>query len=422
MSKITFADVVTEELQFNSKILAEKLVLELIDTPWVQRLRDISQTGNTRLVYMFSEHSRFGHSLGVAHLACRLLKKLAEEFPVVNEYAPAIAVAALLHDIGHLAPGSHTAFKVWFPNQKDQHEKIALSIIETDPEIQKILNAVDSNLSKLVCQILSEDPSLPSWTWQIISGGGWNVDRGNWCIADSVLAGVSYGKYNISALINSITIDQNNFLALEANRLDSMMHFAVSRHAMYKQVYQHRVLLAADKLLSILVKRLRSVDRSNYFADPIMEQVLSAKSANDLSVSTIFAMRESWWRYHLIHWGESKDVIVKDLAERILNRRLYKTIGIDNSEDYPTILHQARTAVVACGLDPEYYLLEISSVDRFVEDSHQSLKVINEQGQSKNLRDMDTIFQTILKNTTEIKKQWIALPQEVKNKLSKIKS
>ncbi len=417
MSKITFADVVTEELQFDSKILAEKLVLELIDTPWVQRLRDISQTGNTRLVYMFSEHSRFGHSLGVAHLACRLLKKLARDFSQANDFAPAIAVASLLHDIGHLAPGSHTAFKVWYPNQKDQHEKIALKIIESDSAIQKILSAVSPSLSKQVCQILSEDPSLPAWTWQIISGGGWNVDRGNWCIADSILAGVSYGKYNISAIINSIIIDQNNFLALEENRLDSMMHFAVSRHAMYKQIYQHRVLLSADKLLTILVKRLRSVDRTTYFADPIMEAVLNSKTSADLSIATIFAMRESWWRYHLIHWAESQDAIVKDLADRILNRRLFKTIGIDSSQDYPTILAEAKNAVKNLGYDPEYYLLEISSVDRFVEDSHQSLKVINEQGQSKNLRDMDTIFQVILKNTTEIKKQWIALPQEVKIKL-----
>ena len=56
MSDITFADVVHQSVSFSKNDPAEALLLNLIDTPWFQRLRDISQTANTRLVYMFSEH------------------------------------------------------------------------------------------------------------------------------------------------------------------------------------------------------------------------------------------------------------------------------------------------------------------------------------------------------------------------------
>ena len=72
---------------------------------------------------------------------------------------------------------------------------------------------------------------------------------------DSVLAGVSYGKYNIPALVDSILITNDKQLALMENRLDAMLHFMVSRHAMYRQIYQHRVLLAADMLNKAVVQR-----------------------------------------------------------------------------------------------------------------------------------------------------------------------
>ena len=260
MAEISFADVVHQSISFSSNDPAEALLLELIDTTWFQRLRDVSQTANTRLVYMFSEHSRFGHSLGVAYLAKLAMEKLRlSHASEVNTYRTGVLVAALLHDVGHLAPGSHTAFKTWFPGQKDSHEKIAERIILEDAGIRKILDGYSKDLASLVTSILGETSSVPPWTWQLLSGGGWNVDRGNWSTVDSVLAGVSYGKYNIPALVDSIIITDDRQLALRENRLDAMMHFVVSRHAMYRQVYQHRVLLAADTLNKAVVLRARAM-------------------------------------------------------------------------------------------------------------------------------------------------------------------
>jgi hypothetical protein len=249
MSEITFADVVHQSISFSQEDRAERLVLDLIDTPWFQRLRDISQTANTRLVYMFSEHSRFGHCIGVSYLAKLVLDRLASAHrKQVEAYRPAVLVAALLHDVGHLAPGSHTAFKTWFPGQPDSHEALAEMVISGDSAISRLCDSYAPDLRDQVIAILAESDQVPAWTWQLISGGGWNVDRGNWSAVDSVLAGVSYGKYNIPALADSIVITKDGQLALMENRLDAMMHFAVSRHAMYRQVYQHRVLLASDTI------------------------------------------------------------------------------------------------------------------------------------------------------------------------------
>ena len=144
---VSFADVAHPIVSFSRDEPHDDLVLRLIDTPWFQRLRDISQTANTRLVYMFSEHSRFGHSIGVAYLAKLLLDALEQEHQeLVAPYRLAIQAAALLHDIGHLAPGSHTAYTTWFPNAGDVHEELGCKVIAEDDGIASILSQTNQPL------------------------------------------------------------------------------------------------------------------------------------------------------------------------------------------------------------------------------------------------------------------------------------
>lgn len=413
MAKIDFADIVHQPVSFDSALPSDRLILNLIDTAWVQRLRDISQTANTRLVYMFSEHSRFGHSLGVAYLASVLLGKLSEQFPEqVGKFRLAVSAAALLHDIGHIAPGSHTAVKTWFPDAPDRHEALGASILKTDEEIYSVLESFQTGLVGQVQGILNEEETVPPWTWQIISGGSWNVDRGNWCVVDSILAGVSYGRYNVGALLDSFFINSKQELSLRENRLDAMMHFAISRHAMYQQVYQHRVILAADTLNRALVQRARKVKDRLPFLDETMAQVLNAKEANELPLTTIFEMRESWWRYHLSRWSSADDAIVSDLSRRLINRQLFKTIRI--SSDDHDMVKRSEEAVRRCGFDPEYYLHRVSTTDMLASEYHQPMPVGMEDGSSIPVTEADTLMSALGKAPSQNLRHWLVMPSEAK--------
>ncbi len=418
---ITFADVVHQSVSFSPDKVGDDIILALLDTPWVQRLREISQTANTRLVYMFSEHSRFGHSLGVAYLASMLMEKLAVEYPSkVAPYRRAVLAAALLHDVGHLAPGSHTAFKTWFPDQRDSHEELSIRIIQQDPQMQKVLS-VQPDLLALTSKILHESDEIPAWTWEIISGGGWNVDRGNWCSVDSVLAGVSYGKYNIPALIESMQITDKGHLAVSENRLDAMMHFAISRHAMYRQIYHHRVILAADMLNKAIVQRARDLNSKLDFADDAMRSVLSATSPTELTLDTIFTMRESWWRYHLIRWSRSTDQILSDLSSRLLNRRLFKTVRIHGNDEEESLLEQSTNAVVDSGFDPKYYLHSVSTSDIQAGDHAQSMAVALEDGRIVGLQEAEPLFGYLVRESKNAMRRWLVIPEEAKRKLGRVR-
>ena len=315
-TSVSFADIAHQHLSFDRNEESARLILELIDTPWVQRLRKIRQTGHTNLVYMFAEHSRFGHSLGVAYLANMLMNQLARFTPeIIAPYKNAVAAAALLHDIGHLAPGSHVAEKVWGGTQL-KHEDITVKVISEDPIISAILNSYSPTLQNEVISILSNDKSLPPWTVSIISGGGWNADRGNWSIVDSAMCCVSYGKYNVLALLDAFRITDKLELALLESRLDALTHFYVARDSMYRQVYQHRVLQSADILAINVIRRLRElvstksdIKIATGFIDKTMLHAVSSSSLSaNLPIKTLFHMTESWWNYHIERWPKKPEI------------------------------------------------------------------------------------------------------------------
>lgn len=426
-SKTTsFADVAHQILTFSNNDSSSELILELIDTAWMQRLRRIKQTGNTNMVYMFAEHSRFGHSLGVAYLACLLMRGLKEHSgEEIAHYEKAVAAAALLHDVGHVAPGSHLAEKVW--GAKASHETVSSRIVKENVEIKGILEKHGKNLPELVSKILRSDDSLPPWTVAIISGDGWNADRGNWTIVDSAMCSVSYGRYNVNALIDAFRLSPDKELIIQENRLDALTHFYVARDSMYRQVYQHRTLQAVDALNLQIVKRLRdliaeikdsddSFIQNHIFADETMLQVLCTENySEELELEQIFKMDESWWQYHLEHWCSSSDPILSDLALRLRDRRLFKTVRVNGEKNFLEKVNQVATAL---GFDPRYYVNLVDLSDKHRKNDESAPLVLLENGELVPITDVEPLVAEILKRP-ENRKSWLAVPEEVKNKLGR---
>ncbi len=442
----SFADVAHGMLRFDLNEPADELVLALIDSRWVQRLRNISQTGNTRAVYMFAEHSRFGHSLGVAYLAILLMRHLRGYHPeLVRPYERAVAAAALLHDIGHVAPGSHLAERVWAPSFGGQHEQISTRIIGEDPEIRGILEAAEPGLSTTVQQILLEDPELPSWTHAVISGGGWNADRGNWAIVDSTMCAVSYGRYNVSAIVDAFRLTQDGALVIHESRLDALTHFFVARDSMYRQVYQHRVLQALDSLTRTTVIRVRDMlggepsmtatearlrlEAHGIFADETMAEVIVAKNyATELSLKSLFEMTEPWWYYHIHRWCGCADPVLADLATRIRDRRLLKTIRLPSipgadGEHHPearNLIARATETARSLGFDPKYYVTIVRDADAHRGKSEETTPILLDDGRLVDVADVEPMIAQLLARPP-LQRRWIAVPKSVKDALGLIR-
>lgn len=429
---VSFADVAHQTLSFDASDPTTGLLLSLIDTCWVQRLRHIRQTGNTNLVYMYAEHSRFGHSLGVAYLANLLMQKLSRNYAaLVGPFRDAVAAAALLHDIGHVAPGSHIATRTWAPDSGDSHEKISCRVVLEDKEIHGILAERNRELPEMVARILSEDKSLPHWTTAIISGGGWNADRGNWAIVDSAMCSVHYGRYNVLALIDAFHLSQDGDLVIQESRLDALTHFFVARDSMYRQVYQHRVLQAADALNFNIVLRLRDLiaqerdvvktqkllENLAIYCDQTMLAVLISKNyALELPLETISKMTESWWRYHLERWSECGDSILRDLTLRFTQRNLFKTVRFTTEESH--LREKAVTIAQELGYDPRYYVCRIDNSDRHRGKKEDVPLVLLDDGKIVPVTQIEPLIAKLLERPETIR-SWLAVPKEIKERLGR---
>jgi uncharacterized protein len=358
----------------------------------------------------------------------RSLKKYSEA--QIAPYEMAVAAAALLHDIGHVAPGSHLAERVWSIDGRAEHEAVSRRVILQDSEINSILCKRDPKLPRLVSDILDESSVLPPWTHSIISGGGWNADRGNWAIVDSAMCSVSYGRYNVAALIDAFRLTADGKLVLHESRLDALTHFFVARDSMYRQVYQHRVLQTIDALTDRIVRRLRDLSaekplaQQGVYCDKTLQSLLSSTDYSlELELEIIFNITESWWRYHIEQWCSGSDEILADLASRLRDRRLFKTVRLDAEASFDeenNLLKSIEKSAMQLGYDPRYYVVPVMERDTHRGRREAPPIVLRENGAVLPVDEIEPLIAHLLEPAA-MPRKWVAIPKEVKDLVGRIR-
>ena len=87
--------------------IPDDIIFDVIEHPYMQRLRRIMQLGLSHLVYPGAIHTRFHHVLGAMHLMTQAVSSLRrKDHEITIEEERAVYLAILLHDIGH-GPFSH---------------------------------------------------------------------------------------------------------------------------------------------------------------------------------------------------------------------------------------------------------------------------------------------------------------------------
>jgi HD superfamily phosphohydrolase len=221
----------------------------IIGSPLFQRLRGIKQLAFTYLVYHGAEHSRFGHSLGVYHLARTLTEHLK-----VNDssVADAFCLAALLHDIGHF-PFSHSFESVAKSCNNDlSHEKYTEMIIQHS-EIADRLQKVCVDPKQVIEFIKGSFLRKPEFVFlNGLLDSELDIDRLDFLLRDSHYCGVTYGTYDLDRLILSMKKYQSEEVVISEKGIQSVEIYILARFSMYLQVYAHHTRRAFDLMLKSL--------------------------------------------------------------------------------------------------------------------------------------------------------------------------
>lgn len=294
-----------------------ELIFQIIEHPYVQRLRHISQMGLSYLVYPGAHHTRFHHALGAMFLMQRAVAVLRQKrVDISSDEEEALYLAILLHDIGH-GPFSHGLEGVIVP--KMSHEELSLAIMN---RINKEFNgALD-----LAIEIFTGRHSR-KFLKQLVSGQ-LDMDRLDFLRRDSFYTGVAEGSISAQRLIAMLHV-VDDCLVVEEKGIHSVENFLVARRLMYWQVYLHKASLCAEHILMKIIKRARELRCSGMDIGIIgpLDYFLSSDQNKELSEDLLdhfLRLDDIDILAALKQWMNHDDFVLRQLSRTIIKRRLFK--------------------------------------------------------------------------------------------------
>ena len=221
----------------------DPLIFEIISHSYYQRLRRIHQMAFASLVYPGAVHTRLHHSLGAYHLMGLALNELRNKgVAITKEEEQGAKIAILLHDIGH-GPYSHALERKLIKGV--HHEDISILILQ-------LLNEQFTGRLQRAIEIFSGKYHKP-FLHQLVSGQ-LDVDRMDYLTRDSFFTGVIEGAIGYDRILKMLTVHEGQ-LMIEEKAIYTVEKFLVSRRLMYWQVYLHKTVVAAEKMLVKIIER-----------------------------------------------------------------------------------------------------------------------------------------------------------------------
>ena len=336
--------------------------LRVIDSPAFQRLRMIKQLGFSEFSFPGASHSRYTHSLGAFHLAGKAFDSIFKDYPFSKEekkhdYRQVLRLAALLHDIGH-GPLSHSTeevmpclddlgIQIYGDQKKDgrtkrkaNHEDYTIKFI-MDSHLTKILSETFDNFDPyhIACLIDMDLEDRDRFFFdkglnfrfifsQLVSSEV-DVDRMDYLLRDAYFCGTSYGKVELSWLLENFKyhIDSENVhLALDRRSIYTFDDFLLSRYHMYLMIYFHHKSIIYEKML---YQYLKSED-CDYRLPSDIEKYLSC---TDFSLYENMKSSANPW------------------AQRITQRRCFKVIFENHVVSNSHCTEQVNTILKDAGIN-----------------------------------------------------------------------
>ncbi len=339
-----------------------RVILDLINSREVQRLRRIKQLGTSSYTFHGAEHSRFSHSLGVYEITRRICDIFKRNYPVEklgedgwdDSHRLVALCAALLHDIGH-GPYSHTFEHIFHTD----HEALTVAIITSpETEVFQILNNVEEGFPEKVASVITKTYSNPQVVQMISSQI--DADRMDYLLRDAYYTGTEYGTFDLTRILRVIRPYRGG-IAFSMNGMHAVEDYIVSRYQMYVQVYFHNVSRGMEVILEHLLDRAHELSQEDPEIFAYHSQLLMPFLNQSFTLEDYLKLDDGVLNTYFAQWVDEKDVILSDLAQRFLNRKPLKSVAIDTADN--PLIAKMRELVEEVGFNGKYYTAINSSYD-----------------------------------------------------------
>ena len=388
--------------------LERGIIFDLIEHPYFQRLRRITQLGLSYLVYPGAYHTRFHHALGCMYLMKKSIQHIRNKgHEITNEEAEALKIAILLHDIGH-GPFSHALEHSIVSNIS--HEDLSNLFMN------KLNEEFDGKLS-LAIQIFNNNHPK-KFLHQLVSSQ-LDMDRLDYLKRDSFFTGVTEGNIGTERIINMLDV-VNDELVIEEKGIYSIEKFLIARRLMYWQVYLHKTVLSAENTLIKILQRakvllqngdelfssssLRMFLENDYTLNRFSENESLLHSFSELDDHDIYSCIKEWKNH--------SDFILSSLCSRILNRKPLK-IDIQNTpfsdRDLKEIKNKTKTHFNLNDAEVDYLVFTEKVSNNAYQYSKARINILMKKGEIKDITEASDQFNIDALNKT-INKYFLCYP------------
>ena len=359
------------------------LIFDIIEHPYFQRLRRITQMGFTNLVYPGANHTRFHHAIGCIHLMQKAIRVLRfKQIVISKDEENALYIAILLHDIGH------GAFSHALENSIVDgicHEEISLKFM-------KKLNIEFDGKLTLAIEIF-EGKYPRKFLYQLISSQ-LDIDRLDYLKRDSFYTGVTEGNISSDRLIAMMNV-KDDALVIEEKGIYSVEKFLIARRLMYWQVYLHKTGLVAENMLVKVLKRAKELAGQGillHASAPLKYFLYNQISVGNFNNETLemFSKLDDYDILSAIkEWTHHEDRVLSKLSKMIIDRKLlrieiqqnkFDKMEFDNKMDFICKQYQISKK------EAEFFVFQ-NSIKNQAYQQDKPIYILNKKGELKDIAD-----------------------------------
>lgn len=381
----------------------DPLIFQVISHCYYQRLRRIHQMAFAHLVYPGAVHTRLHHSLGAYHLMCNALSELKSKgVEITPDEEQAAKIAILLHDSGH-GPFSHALENVLLEGV--QHEDLSILIM------QVLNNEMNGKLQKAIEIFTDKYPKR--FLHQLVSGQ-LDTDRMDYLTRDSFFTGVSEGVIGYDRILKMLAVYEGN-LVVEEKAIYSIEKFLVSRRLMYWQVYLHKTVLSAEKMLVKIIERAKEliangedVRSGSLTLDFFLQNNISKKAAAE-HLDKFCNLDDYDVLAAIKNWMQHGDKVLSTLCRCLVERRLLKVKLQAEPFDEVWIEELRNTICRKLGVDKKgchYFVFTGEAINTTYDPSEERINILFKDG---SVRDISQVDHALIQHTVSrpMKKYYI---------------
>lgn len=323
--------------------IPHEILFDVIEHPYFQRLRRISQTGLLNLIFPGATHTRFHHAIGAMHLMFTALETLKQKGVAVSvDEEKGAMLAILMHDIGH-GPFSHALESMLMDDW--HHENLSLLLMN------RLNDEFNGQLS--VAIEMFQGKYHRKFFNQLISSQ-LDVDRLDYLNRDSFFTGVSEGNINTQRIISMMNVCKEE-LVIDAKGVYSIENFLTARMFMYWQVYYHKTSALAEFILVKILERAKSLVSQGIDlpATENLKYFLSRgkSAATDEDVERFTQLDDNDVIQAMKLWQKSDDFVLSYWCKCVIERNLPKTIISSHAFDRKLIEEKIKKTNEFFGID-----------------------------------------------------------------------